>query len=172
MPKPTTTTSKRHEETIEKRVKCIELHAAGKSYREIERATGVNEDVPHRAVKLWTDHDQLKPTSRSGPAQKLSPCDQRFIRRLSDNNPHATQTKIARSSCVNVKPRTIGTYLRHMNLYVRICRKKPRLDAAHHRIRKRWARERRIWDKKQWRKVFYTAEIKLEVGHTGPRGKV
>jgi len=59
-----------------------------------------------------------------------------------------------------------------MNLYVRICRKKPWLDAAHRRIRKRWARERRIWDKKRWRKVFYTDEIKLEVGHTGPQGKV
>jgi hypothetical protein len=59
-----------------------------------------------------------------------------------------------------------------MNLYVRICRKKPWLDAAHRRISKRWSRERRIWDKKQWRKVLYTNEIQLEVGLTGPRMKV
>jgi len=59
-----------------------------------------------------------------------------------------------------------------MNLYVRVCHKQQRLDAAHRGIRKRWARQRRIWDTKQWRTVFYTDEIKLEVGHTEPQGKV
>jgi len=34
----------------------------------------------------------------------------------------------------------------------------PWLDAAYHRIRQGWARERRIWDKKQWREVLYTDE--------------
>jgi len=140
MPKPTTT-SNWHEATIEQRVKCKELHAAGKRYREIEKPTGVNMDVAQRAVKLCTDHNQSKPTSCSGPAQKLSPHDQRFIRRLSDNTRQATLAEIMRSSCLNVKPQTIGTYLWHMNLYVRICRKKPWLDAAHRRIRKRWARD-------------------------------
>jgi transposase len=102
-----------------KRVKCTELHAKGNSYRHIAKEVGVSRQTAMRNVRLWEEDAKIKPDPRPGPSPKLSDRDNRYIRRLSERNPHA------RDSGLNVAPRTISNALREMDLHVLICRRKP-----------------------------------------------
>jgi hypothetical protein len=64
----------------------------------------------------------------------------------------------------NLKPRTVGKYLRQANRHVFPARWKPWLRMENRNIRKRWRRGRWKWGSEDFRKHVYTDEIKLQVG--------
>ncbi|KAG0639834.1 hypothetical protein HOY80DRAFT_1136425 [Tuber brumale] len=99
MPK-SPTTSKRCMASLEERVKCIELHAKGWNYRQIEK------------------EDKIMPDPQPGPKSKLTNRDMRHIKRLAEHDPHTTAIDIAQDSGVPVTPFMVGVKLCEMNLYV------------------------------------------------------
>ena len=75
-----------------------------------------------------------------------------------------TLAEITNEANVPVKPRTTGNYLRAMNRWTFLARRKPYLNTKSRKQRKKWCRERRKWEKSNWRKHCYTDKVRIQVG--------
>ncbi|RPB04286.1 hypothetical protein L873DRAFT_1464438 [Choiromyces venosus 120613-1] len=75
------TTGKRREATIVERVKVIEKHAAGKSYRAIGEDIGISKSEAQRIIQRWKDFEELRPRPRTGRPSKYPPGETRAERR-------------------------------------------------------------------------------------------
>ncbi len=108
---------KRREATDEERVRVIELHAEGKSYRAIEAETGISKSDMQRIVNLWNTKRLICPPTRPGPKPKLSKRDKRKLIRTSDNHPRATLVEVVNEARLlnPVHSKTAGKYLRRAN---------------------------------------------------------
>ncbi|PUU79371.1 hypothetical protein B9Z19DRAFT_1125370 [Tuber borchii] len=80
MPKDPTT-GKRREATLVERVKVIEKHAAGKSYRAIGEEIGISKSEAQRIIQRWKEFEELKPRPRTGRPSKYPPGETRAERR-------------------------------------------------------------------------------------------
>ncbi|KAG0635049.1 hypothetical protein HOY80DRAFT_477951 [Tuber brumale] len=80
MPKDPTT-GKRREATLVERVKVIEKHAAGKSYRTIGEEIGISKSEAQRIIQRWKEFEELKPRPRTGRPSKYPPGETRAERR-------------------------------------------------------------------------------------------
>ena len=141
----------------------IELHAEGKSYRQIANETGISKDAAREIIKYCTTTGELNPPSRPGKPPVLSERDIRHLVRLSDSHPRATLAELAQEASLDIKPRTVGKYLRQANRFVFLARRKPWLGRECRKRRKRWCRERRKWEKEAFQKLVYTDEVRIQV---------
>ena len=91
-------TGTRHMATRNERVRVIELHAEGKSYRQIANETGISKDAAREIIKYWTTTGELNPPSRPGKPPVLSERDIRHLVRLSDSHPRATLAELAQEA--------------------------------------------------------------------------
>ena len=166
---------KRRRATENERVWCIELHAQGKSYHEIEWITGVSKSEAQSIVHHWVHDHTFKPstpTKKRGRPPKLSARDKRHLVRTSDSHPRATLAEIVNETRLPIHPKTAGRYLRKENRYVRLALRKPWLNQVSRMRRQRWCRSRKSW-KIEWRSKIYTDEMRLQVGAgVGERRKV
>jgi len=65
--------------TRNERVRVIELHVEGKSYRQIANETGISKDAAREIIKYWTTTGKLNPPSRPGKPPVLSERDIRHL---------------------------------------------------------------------------------------------
>jgi len=130
-------TGKRPLTTRNERVKIIELHAEGKSYRQIANELGISKDGARKVINYWTDTGELNPPPRPGKKPALNERDRRYLVRLSDLHPRATIAEIAQEAGLKVNPRTIGKYLRQDYRLVFLARRKPWLGREGRKRRKR-----------------------------------
>jgi transposase len=78
LPKPPTympqdtETSKRLMATINERVRVIQLHAEGESYRSIAEDTSISKTQAQRIIWHWNDTGEVEPSLRCGRPQALN----------------------------------------------------------------------------------------------------
>ncbi|KAG0634867.1 hypothetical protein HOY80DRAFT_1058685 [Tuber brumale] len=64
-------TGRHHMATRNERVRVIELHAEGKSYRQIANETGISKGAAQEIIKHWTTTGELNPPSHPGKRPSL-----------------------------------------------------------------------------------------------------
>jgi transposase len=153
------------------RVRCIELHAQGKSYREIQRETGISKSGAQKIVTMEKGLPN-HPLKKRGRPFKLTSYDKKRLVRSSDQHPCATLAELVNETQLPIHPKTAGRYLQKENRFVRLALRKPWLSQRNRLARRWWCRQRRHW-RKEWCSKIYTDEMTLQVGAgVGERRKV
>jgi transposase len=131
-------TGRRREATIEEKVDVIAKKKEGKTFREIEKETGVSRAEAQRIYTKWEKNKTLSNEPRPGRPQKLSQRDLRLVKRLCRKKPTATLEDLTVESGLEVKADTLARKLRDERWYARRMRRKTWLDPTVLRKRYRW----------------------------------
>ena len=103
---------------LDVRRQIIKLRLKGKSYRKIERITGVRNNTCCRIINRVMETSTCKNAPRSGRPLKLSLRDLRALEREITKNPHASLADIVESSGVKIPVRSLQEYLKKSRLYI------------------------------------------------------
>jgi transposase len=86
--------------TINERIRVIQLHSEGESYRSIAADIGISKTQAQRIIKHWSDIGKVEPSPHCGRPQALNDRDIRHLVRLSDLYLRATLAKVMNEASI------------------------------------------------------------------------
>jgi transposase len=150
--------------TPEKYKQIVHLHEEGKACREISRLTKISVATVSRCVGRYLRNQKLP---KSGAPPKLSPRDQRKVKRAVKKQKSISLRKLTGVSTTHVSHQTIGRFLRSAHIRKRKMKRRPKLSATHCAERVRITKQH-ITDKVDFSKVIFSDEKKFRFD--GPDG--
>lgn len=103
---PIDSQGKRHQCTIDEKIKDIKLHAEGNSYREIEKKTIVSRTQAQK-ISNFNTTGSIDTPQCPGALNKLDERDKRYIIHLAKQASDTTVTEITADSQLNVCSKTV-----------------------------------------------------------------
>ena len=137
---------KKNEVPMELRKEIMRLRLEGKSFGQIEVATGVPRSTCFRIVDRFSRRGVLHNAPRSGRPPKLSLRDSRILIREFMKNPHAPMADIVKGSGVNISVTSAYRYKKQLGIALRVIPKKPWLNRRMRRQRFKWCYSNWGWN--------------------------
>ena len=156
--------------TVDKSIKwqIIGLKKVGElSNVQIGKIVGVSEKCVRTTWKNYADSGDVADKSRSGRPKKFSEHVESYVVRIARKNPRFSTLDISRS--VNeakdkvISKMTVSRILRRNNLKSYTALRKPLLRPLDRIRRRKWCRERILWQDQDWAKVIFSDESNFEV---------
>ena len=123
----------------------------------------VSESTIRSVIKRWGDSNAFKSAPRNGRPQKLGDREARRLTRIVKNNRKAPLSVISQEFGADVHKETIGIKLRYLGLRSRKAIRKPFISKKNAKIRLWWSKARIGWTLKDWKRVIWSDECRIEL---------
>jgi len=145
-----------------KRVRIIELAAAGSSQRLIARELQLKRTTVEYVLRKWNLHHEVNDRVKIGRPVKYSDADVRLLGRLIERGEASTAVQVHQIATtqydMQLSIRTIRNIMHRYGLRMRHATKRPRLTSEHKRNRLEFARAHQHWDGNDWKRVIFSDE--------------
>ena len=150
---------------LEVRREIIDLRMKGKSYREIERVTGVKKSTCYSIVDRLIRTGTCQNAPRSGRRPKFSIRDLRRLEREIAKHSEKPLADIVAASGIDISVRSIQRHRKKSRLRItlRSLRAKPWLDRRMRRQRIKWCRFNRGWNRMDTRNRIWSDETAVKI---------
>lgn len=147
------------------RVEIVELSKNGESQRSISKRLHVSRCAIQAILKKFNSAGAVADLPKSGRIPKTSIREQRNLIRFSKRNPFLPATTLRRNwnTQNSVSISTVKYILRKYGLLGRIAARKPLLNKKQIHRRLCWCRKHFKWNHKNWKKVIFSDECRLEL---------
>jgi len=150
----------------------VALKKAGHKGPEIAVQVGIPVFSVYSILRRYEVAGTVETPKRPGRPPSLTERDIRRVVRTSKQNRRKTLQDITNLACPNVSPDTVRKALVANGINSRVAAKKPYLSAQHRLKRLQFAKRYRYWTNEDWKKVIWTDESSVEIGHNSRQIRV
>ena len=152
------------ETTPTKKSRIVQLKDLGHTNRDVVEKENVNPSTVSRIYGRYGKTQKFyEKKHRSGRPHKLNDYDIHIALRKLSNGSARNATDLQKKEFPNVSVNTLRRELERRGLNAHIRRKKPLLTPIHKRKRREWALAHGLWQKENWRAVWYSDESKFNL---------
>jgi transposase len=136
----------------------------------IAKEMGLGESTVRYVISKWLNSESVNSAPRSGRPSQLTVRDARKLVRTTKKNRKITLNEIREKLDVDVSTRSIQRKLLESGIRSRSAVRKPFISKVNASKRLMWCRSRRGWSLKDWKRVIWSDECRIELWQ-GSRGR-
>lgn len=135
----------------------------GLGYKKIAKQIGINPSTVRNVVKRYRERGHVHDAPRSGRPTKITKTARKKIEAAVEDNPRATLRQITDLVYdLHFGHTTVDKVIKQSGFRLTVPRKKPFLKSIQKEKRLDWCRRRRRWREREWRKMIWLDEAKVE----------
>ena len=152
--------------------KCLALAKSGMKQRAIATEIACSKSTVGRLINHYRFETFAQRTRPKGPAFKTSKSDDRHLIVTAKRNFDRPLQDITNLAGLPISRYTTRRRLKKVNLQSRYVKRKPFLSAKHKQGRLEWALRYKDWTVEDWKKVIWSDEAIIRIGHDSRRRRI